>query len=368
MENKRSIIMLVDDIQANLTAGKTMLKDKYDVFTLPSAAKFFELLQKVTPDLILMDIDMPEMNGYEAIKKLKGSSAKNIPVVFLTARSDHQSEFEGLSLGAVDYVFKPFSPPLLIKRIENHLLMEAQRRSLQEYNENLQKKVQEKTKQVVALQHSIVGAMAELVESRDDVTGGHIERTKAYFKLLVDKLWEEKIYWDDISGWQLEYLVDSTPLHDLGKIAISDLVLNKPGKLDPEEFEIMKKHTTFGEEAVEAIMQLHSANDFLEHAKILAGTHHEKWDGTGYPRGLKAESIPLQGRIMAIADVYDALISTRPYKPPMSTEKAAQIIEEGKGSQFDPILVDVFMEVAPQFAAIAEKSRQAVSAAESNNS
>jgi putative two-component system response regulator len=355
MQNRRQIIFLVDDNMTNLTAGKTMLKAYYDIFSIPSGAKLFEILEKVTPDLILLDIEMPEINGYEAIKRLKeDKKTRDIPVIFLTARDDPGSELEGLNLGAIDYVSKPFSPPLLLKRLENHLLIRNQQIALKDYNDNLQQMVQKRTRQVVELQNSILNTVTEMVEFRDDVTGGHIERTQSYLKLLVDKLLTERIYWEEVSAWNLEFLIPSAQLHDVGKIAISDAILNKPGKLTSEEFSIMKKHASIGEAAIEGIMKTTTDNDFLHHAKIFAGAHHEKWDGSGYPRGLKNSAIPLQGRLMAVADVYDALIAVRPYKEPLSTQEAERIILEGKEKHFDPVLTDLFKELAPQFARIAE--------------
>jgi putative two-component system response regulator len=355
MKNERQIIFLVDDNMANLTAGKNMLKAYYDIFSIPSGAKLFEILEKVTPDLILLDIEMPGMNGYEAIKKLKEEKkTRDIPVIFLTARDDPVSELEGLSLGAIDYIFKPFSPPLLLKRLENHLLIRNQQIALKNYNDNLQQMVQKRTCQVLELQNSILNTVTEMVEFRDNVTGGHIERTQSYLKLLVDKLLAEKIYWEEVSAWNLEFLIPSAQLHDVGKIAISDVILNKPGKLSSEEFETMKTHASIGERAIEGIMNTTTDNDFLYHAKIFAGTHHEKWDGSGYPRKLKNSAIPLQGRLMAIADVYDALIAIRPYKQPLSTQEAETIILEGREKHFDPVLTDLFRELAPQFARIAE--------------
>jgi putative two-component system response regulator len=355
MKNGRQIIFLVDDNMTNLTAGKTMLKDHYDIFSIPSGAKLFEILVKVTPDLILLDIEMPEMNGYEAIKKLKAEQKTcDIPVIFLTAKNDPGSELEGLSLGAIDYIFKPFSPPLLLRRLENHLLIQAQKVALKDYNDNLQHMVQKRTQQVIELQNSILNTITEMVECRDDVTGGHIERTQNYLKLLVNKLLTEQIYWEEVSSWNLEFLVPSAQLHDVGKIAISDTILNKPGKLTPEEFEIMKRHASIGETTIEGIMRTSPENDFLNHAKIFAGTHHEKWDGSGYPRGLKGYNIPLQGRLMAIADVYDALIAVRPYKAPLTPAEAERIILEGREKHFDPALTDMFKELSPQFAQIAE--------------
>jgi putative two-component system response regulator len=355
MKNGRHTIFLVDDNMTSLTTGKNMLKEHYDVFSIPSGIKLFEILEKVIPDLILLDVEMPEMSGYETLKKLKREpKSKDIPVIFLTARNDPGSEFEGLSLGAIDYITKPFSPPLLLRRLENHLLIRNQQMALKDYNENLQQMVQRRTRQVVELQNSILNTVTEMVEFRDDTTGGHIERTQNYLKILVDKLLQENIYWEEVSSWNLEFLIPSAQLHDVGKIAISDTILNKPGKLTAEEFEIMKKHASIGEAAIEGIMKTIPEDDFLHHAKIFAGTHHEKWDGSGYPRGLKKFEIPLQGRLMAVADVYDALIAVRPYKPPLSTQEAERIILEGKEKHFDPVLVDLFRDLSPQFARIAE--------------
>ncbi|MDR1129009.1 MAG: response regulator [Treponema sp.] len=359
MNSERQKIFLVDDNISNLTAGRSMLKNQYDIFPIPSGNKLFEILGKVSPDLILLDIEMPGMSGYEAIKKLKAErETRDIPVIFLTAKNDPGSELEGLNMGAVDYIYKPFSPPLLLKRIENHLLTRRQQIALKDYNDNLQEMVRRQTKQVVELQNSILNTVTEMVEFRDDITGGHIERTQSYLTLLVDALLQEKIYWDEVSAWNLEFLIPSAQLHDVGKIAISDAILNKPGKLTAEEFETMKTHAAIGEEAIAGIMKTTTDNNFLYHAKIFAGTHHEKWDGSGYPRGLEKSLIPLQGRLMAIADVYDALIAVRPYKKPFAAEEAERIIIEGREKHFDPVLVDLFRELAPRFAHIAERCNE----------
>ncbi|MDR2136375.1 MAG: response regulator [Treponema sp.] len=355
MKSERQVVFLVDDNITNLTAGKNMLKAAYDVFPLSSGGSLFAMLEKVTPDLILLDIEMPGMDGYEAIKRLKaGEKTCDIPVIFLTAKNDPGSELEGLSLGAIDYIFKPFSPPLLLKRLENHLLARRQQIALKDYNDNLQQMVEKRTCQVVNLQNAILNTVTEMVEFRDDVTGGHIERTQNYLKLLVDKLLKENIYREEVFSWNLEFLITSAQLHDVGKIAISDTILNKPGKLTPGEFEIMKRHAAIGETAIDRIMKTTPESDFLRHAKIFAGSHHEKWDGSGYPRGLKNYAIPLQGRLMAVADVYDALISVRPYKQPLGPEEAERIIAGERGKHFDPVLVDLFRDLAPQFARIAE--------------
>jgi putative two-component system response regulator len=353
MENEKELIVLVDDNPSNLRAGKNVLTEYYSVATVPSATKMFRLLENNTPILILLDVDMPEMNGYETIKILKEKpETKNIPVIFLTAKTDTENELEGLDLGAIDYIVKPFMPSLLLKRIEVHLLVEKQKKTLEtqqkelkNFNDNLQKMVDDKTKTVLELQDAILKTVADLVESRDDITGGHIERTQYGVRVLVGALQNHLVFGEEVSKWDTKLLLQSSQLHDVGKIAISDQILLKPDKLDPNEFEEMKKHTTIGVQIIERIETITRACDFLKYAKIFAGTHHEKWDGSGYPKGLSGKSIPLQGRIMALADVYDALVSERPYKKAFSHAEAIKIIQNAKGIQFDPILTDAFVKI-----------------------
>ena len=360
-ETKRKTIFMVDDNLTNLTVGKNALSGKYKVFTIPSGKKLFEMLDKTIPNMILLDIEMPDMNGYEIIKILKNDSRTvEIPVVFLTARSDSGSEFEGLSLGAIDYISKPFSPPLLLKRIEVHMLVEEQKYVLEDYNHNLQFMVEEKTKTVVDLQNAILRTVAELVECRDDTTGGHIERTQNYLRILVDALSKNGLYKDEVLKWNIDFLLQSSQLHDVGKIAIKDSILQKPAKLTPEEFNEMKKHTSFGVQVIEKIQENTSEATFLEYAKIFARAHHEKWDGSGYPNGFSGMDIPLQGRLMAIADVYDALISERPYKRPFTHEVAVDIIKAGSGTHFDPSLVEIFLEHEQEFREVANKQEKKI--------
>ncbi len=355
-ERKRQTIMLVDDNQANLNIGKNMLKGSYEVYALPSAERLFKFLETVKPDLILLDIAMPGMSGFDVIRILKADARyAEIPVIFVTAKSEETNELEGLALGAVDYVAKPFSAAILMKRIENHLLIEKQKRELKNFNDNLIGMVKEKTSQVSGLQTSIINTIAELVEFRDVYTGGHISRTQKYMKLLIDQLIEDNAYSDEVLTWEnMEYIVPSTQLHDVGKVCISDAILNKPGKLTPEEFEIMKTHVVKGVEVIQRLEEREERQPFLQYAKIIAGTHHEKWDGSGYPYGLKGQDIPLLGRLMAIADVYDALISPRPYKEPFTPEISAKIIMVSSDTHFDPVLIDVFKKVADEFASIAQ--------------
>ena len=357
MSNERKTILLVDDNMINLTAGKEILKDKYKTYPVPSATIMFDLLENIIPDMILLDVEMPEMDGYEAIKILKENPRWcSIPVLFLTAKTDDGSELEGLRLGAVDYVFKPFSAPLLLKRIDNHLFSESLKKQLADINNNPENIVREKTAKILTLQNAVLSTVADLVEFRDENTGGHISRTFNYMKLLLDRLLHDGIYNEEVSRWNFDYFLPSVQLHDVGKIGISDLILNKPGKLTGDEFEIMKTHVNIGVQAINQIEDVTEGHEFLRHARLIAGGHHEKWDGSGYPEGLAGTNIPLEGRLMAIVDVYDALVSARPYKQPVSAEEARRVIEKGRGTHFDPILVDVFSGVSDQFVEVLQKS------------
>lgn len=353
-EQKRQTIMLVDDNQANLNIGKGMLKDRYEVYALPSAERLFKFLETVNPDLILLDVLMPAMNGFDVIKILKADIRyAAIPVIFVTSKTEEMDELEGLALGAVDYVTKPFSAAILTKRIENQLLISRQQSELKHLNDNLIEIVKEKASQLYRLQGSIINTIADIVESRDEFTGGHIFRTQAYMQILVNCLLEHDVYSNEVFTLEnMDYIVPSTQLHDLGKIFISDSILNKPGKLTPQEFEIMKTHVEKGLEAIKKMNLNGQDQAFLKCAETIIGMHHEKWDGSGYPFGLKEHNIPLLGRLMAIADVYDALVSTRPYKKPLSHEDSSKIISEGSGTHFDPALVDVFERVKDKFASV----------------
>jgi len=347
---ERKIVFLVDDDITNLTVGKAALAEYYKVLTLDSGERLLEVLEKNIPDLILLDIEMPEMNGYETIKAIKNrKETKHIPVIFLTAKNDGDSELEGLSLGAIDYIAKPFSPPLLLKRIEVHLLVETQKQELRNYNDHLQEMVETKTKSVVKLQDAILKTMIKFVERRDYITGGHIERTTHYLNILLKAMQKHNLQREKISSWNFDLILQSAQLHDVGKIAIKDNILQKSDSLTFEEFEEMKKHTIVGEEIIEEIKRNSEEQTFWEHAGIFATTHHEKWNGSGYPKGLRGEEIPIQGRLLAIADVYDALVSERPYKKAFSHEEAVDIISEGRGTHFDPQLVDLFLSVSDEF-------------------
>jgi putative two-component system response regulator len=350
MSSDRNKIILVDDSPIILKLARNALMGRYDVFTVPSADKLFQFLEQTTPDLILLDVLMPDVNGYEAIEILKKNrKTADIPVIFLTSKSDTEGEMEGLTLGAVDYITKPFPPQLLLKRVEVHMLAETQKRELKNLNDNLMKIVEEKTGALLKLQRAVLKTMSNLMECRDDVAAGHVERTERFLRLLLDEMKKEGAYYDTLCSWDTGLFLQSAQLHDVGKIAVSDSILLKPGRLTDDEFDEMKKHTTFGETVIEKMQQSAEESAFLTHAKIMAGTHHERWDGTGYPRGTAGFDIPLQGRMMAIADVYDALVSKRPYKEAFSHEQAVEIIKSGGGCQFDPIIAEVFVNAAGRF-------------------
>ncbi|MDR0303817.1 MAG: response regulator [Chitinispirillales bacterium] len=329
-------IFVVDDNDTNLMTAKTALDKTYKTFALPSAAKMFKLLEKITPDLILLDVDMPEVSGFEAMKQLKADAKlKTVPVIFLTARNDAETEISGFEMGALDFINKPFSPPVLIKRIETHIEMD--------------KTIKKAKSDVRSIHNATINVISDLVESRDKVTGGHIERTQRYIEILLKELIHIGVYADEISKWDIDLLLPSAQLHDVGKISISDIILNKPGKLTNEEFEIIKSHCAEGKRIIDMIINKTEDDGFLFHARQFAYTHHEKWNGTGYPEKLSGENIPLEGRIMAIADVYDALVSERPYKKAFAHEEAVEIINKDSGTHFDPKIVEAFLNVADDF-------------------
>jgi putative two-component system response regulator len=319
--------------------AETALDDHYRVMTIPSAAKMFTLLSKIDPDLILLDIEMPEMNGLQALQELKSSEKWSaIPVIFLTGRNDADIEVNGFELGAVDFIKKPFSTPVLLNRLKTHLDIDGI--------------IRERTLQLNRLQNSIVSVFANIIENRDKGTGGHIERTSEFIKILINGMKEYGVYIEELNSWDIEKIISSARMHDLGKISITDIIMNKPGKLTEKEYDIMKTHVREGERIIDEIIAQTGEGEFLRSARLFAGYHHERWDGKGYPNGLKGEDIPLQGRIMAIVDVYDALVSERPYKKAFPSEEAVKIIMQNAGSHYDPLIADVFFKVKELFKAV----------------
>jgi putative two-component system response regulator len=331
----QKMIFVVDDSETNLAMAELALEQHYKVITMLSAARMFELLKKLSPDLILLDIEMPETSGFEALKQLKANDIyTNIPVIFLTGMSEAVNEAYGIELGAVDFIAKPFSKPVLLNRLKHHL-----------YIDDI---INERTDHLLKIQNAIVFTMAELVESRDKNTGGHIERITRYTKILVDAMLEREVYNDEIKDWDLDVFVSSSRLHDIGKIAIPDAILNKPARLTDDEFTIMKTHPLESKHVIEHLISRTDGADYLLNAKLASVYHHERWDGGGYPYGLKGRDIPLQGRIVAIIDVYDALVSARSYKEPFAEDEAIRIIQDGVGKHFDPDIAGVFLDIKDQ--------------------
>jgi len=346
-------IFVVDDNTVNLVTADETLSDWYNVITLSSASIMFDFLKKTIPDLILLDIMMPGIDGFEALKRLRVDDRyAGIPVMFLTGKNDASTEALGFEMGVIDFITKPFSGPVLLNRIKTHLHIEdiitERTAKIIEQTETLK----HRTEKLLRLQNSMVSVLATMVENRDKLTGEHIVRTTEYLKILLNAMAERGVYSEEMKNWNLDVVISSARLHDLGKIVVTDLILNKPEKLTSEEFEIIKIHAAEGEKIIDDIICESGDEAFLQNAKLFAGYHHERWDGMGYPRGLKGMEIPLQGRIMAVADVYDALMSDRPYKKAYTHEKAVEIIIENKGKQFDPRIADVFYELNKLFAMV----------------
>jgi putative two-component system response regulator len=351
-------ILAVDDTPSNLSLITGLLKGRYRVKVANSGYKALSVVHgDLPPDLVLLDVMMPDMDGIEVCRRLKEDKrTRHIPVIFLTSMSKSEDERVGLEAGAVDYITKPISPPILLARVKTHLQLKAGQDFLKDKNAYLESEVYRRTREVQAIQDVTIFTMASLAETRDNETGNHIRRTQHYVKALALKLREHPRFSGYFTDATIELLFKSAPLHDIGKVGIPDRILLKPGKLTPEEFTIMKTHAALGREAIEqAEKQLGTPVEFLRFAKEIAHYHHEKWDGSGYPDGLVGDAIPVSARLMAVADVYDALISRRVYKPPFPQEKAVALITEGKGKHFDPDIVDAFLAILPEFQAIARR-------------
>jgi putative two-component system response regulator len=341
-------ILLVDDSTTNLQLLRETLDGPgYQMLIAKNGNTALAIAQKANPSIILLDIMMPEMDGYEVCRRLKADkNTASIPVIFITALADDEDEAKGLGLGAVDYITKPINPQLVRARVHNHL-------ELKRHQDHLEQLVAERTRRLALTQAVTIESLATLAEYRDPETGGHIKRTQNYVKVLAVHLKDHPRFCDELKDDAIELLYLSAPLHDLGKVGVRDNVLLKAGRLTTEEFEEMKKHTLYGEEALRITEQKLGSDSFLRYAREIAYTHQEKWDGSGYPQGLKGDEIPIPGRLMALADVYDALISKRVYKPPFPHAKAVEIIVEGRGKHFDPDIVDAFVQLEDTFRNIA---------------
>jgi len=349
-------VLIVDDTEANIDILVDALENDYELSVAIDGASALENIEIEKPDIILLDIMMPGMSGYEVCSILKANRATaGIPVIFLTAMTDVDSKTKGFEVGAVDYITKPFEIMEVKARVQTHLSLRMARLELSMQNEILEEKVFMRTRELSLTQETTIEALACLAEYRDPTTGGHIKRTRNYVKVIAESLRKLPKYADILTDEVINQLYQSAPLHDIGKIGIRDEILLKPGKLTPEEYEEMKNHTQIGYNALRMASHRLGDNSFLKYAMEFSKYHQEKWDGTGYPDHLSGEKIPLAGRIMALADVYDALISKRPYKLPYTHEVALEIISEERGRHFDPEIVDVFLEVNHKFRQIALK-------------
>jgi putative two-component system response regulator len=348
-------VLVVDDAPANLSLLAGLLNKAYRVKLASSGAKALELARRAAPDLVLLDVMMPEMDGYEVCQRLKADPlTAHIPVLFLTAMSQPEDEARGFEVGAADFIQKPISPAIVQARVRTHLQMKAYQDELTERNAWLQTQLAQRLSQVDQLREATLHVMISFAEFRDEETGNHVKRTQEYVRALATHLHAQGAYPELLNPMSIEHIAKSSPLHDIGKVAIPDHILLKPGRLDPPEMAIMRQHAMHGWEMLKrAAHRMGDDDGFLSHAMDIARYHHEKWDGSGYPDGLLRENIPLSARLMAVADVYDALISRRPYKEPMPHEQAVAFIHEGRGKHFDPSVVDAFDQTIDQFVRIA---------------
>jgi len=362
MNEEQASIMVIDDTPANLELLQEMLQAKgYRVLSFPSGKLALSAAAKQHPDLILLDIRMPEMDGFEVCERFKADEAlKDIPILFISALSETEDKVKAFSVGGLDYVTKPFQFEELHARVKTHLRMRKMQIELEKHNFHLEELVEKKVREISDSQLATILAISKMAEARDDETGQHIERTRTFCKVLAEKLRENSRYTKAITAAYVENIYHASPLHDIGKVGIPDNILLKPGKLTSEEFEIMKNHTLIGVRTLKAAHSKYPNNYFINMGIAIASSHHEKWDGSGYPHGLAGEDIPLSARIMAVADVYDALRSKRPYKPAFTHEKSCEIILEGTGKHFDPDVIDAFKSLESIFAEIHERMNERV--------
>jgi len=351
MESKHSILV-VDDNAVNLNSLREILSGSYKVYLAPSGERALTFLERAIPDLILLDIEMPVMDGLEVIHRLKQDSRwLDIPVIFLTALEDRGKEESAFQFGAVDYILKPVSAGVVLKRIHLHI-------ELQMYRKSLEKLVEIKTNQLQRSQDTILEILVNVTSYRDNDTGNHIQRTTFFTERIVNYLYELGVHEYRMNRNYADNIIKTAKLHDIGKVGISDTILLKPGKLSAPEYSEIKKHPTLGAKMIDdAMVELGDDSTFLLVAKELVYSHHEWWNGNGYPLGLAGEDIPLSGRIMAVSDVYDALITDRPYKQAYSHDQAVEIMWGESGSHFDPNLMNIIRRIISGFAEVAAPGR-----------
>lgn len=336
-------LLVIDDTPSNIRVLLEGLQDQYILSAARQGSRGLQMARQQAPDLILLDVAMPEMDGYQVFQALRDDPVTaQIPVIFVTGRNDEDDEEQGLALGAVDYITKPFRLNVVRARIQNHLELKAHRD-------------REKTSSHL----NTIYAMSKLAESRDNETGDHLERTREYCRILASQLGRLNLYPETVDDDFVHCMYQASPLHDIGKVAIPDQVLKKPDRLTPEEYEVMKSHTLRGAETLASVSDLHPGNGFLKFGIEIARWHHEKWDGSGYPDNLSGTEIPLSARIMAVADVYDALTSVRCYKQAMTHQEALELIRSQSGKHFEPALVNALNDIQHEFLEVLQAARVA---------
>ncbi|MET1080190.1 MAG: two-component system response regulator [Pseudomonas sp.] len=357
INERKATLLVVDDVPENLLLMSQLLRPHYHLRVASSGEKALEIARRNSPDLVLLDVMMPGMDGYEVCRRLQQDPlTADIPVLFLTAKDQAEDQRHGLDLGATDYLSKPFEPSVLLARVNSQLRLKAAADRLRSRNAALDLEVEQRTRELQDVYDVTILALASLAETRDNETGNHLRRTQNYVRTLAYRLREQPRFAVELDERTIELLYKSAPLHDIGKVGIPDHILLKPGRFEPHEFEVMKQHSRLGYQALVHAEELHGAPmAFLRIAKEIALCHHEKWDGSGYPQGMRGEAIPLSARLMAVADVYDAVISRRVYKPEMPHEKAVAIIREGCGTHFDPAVVEAFLGLEEEFKDIARR-------------
>jgi len=339
-------ILIVDDNAENLTVLGELLRGRYAVRAANSGARALQLAAKAPhPDLILLDVMMPSMSGYEVIERLRGDEAtREIPVIFATAMDATEDEERGLALGAVDYVTKPLRPAIVLARVQTQLELKRVRDRLRRDNEMLETEPARRVHDHEVAQDVAIRALARLAETRDNETGNHILRTQTVVEQLARRARALPRFAAALDERAIALIAKSAPLHDIGKVGIPDRILLKPGKLDADEWRVMQGHARLGAEAIDrALADIDEPVEFLLYARQIALGHHERWDGSGYPDGLAGDTIPLAARLMAIADVFDALVSRRVYKAPMPAEEVYRVMAAERGRHFDPDLLDCFL-------------------------
>ena len=355
--NDRPTILIVDDAPDCITLLSDLLKEEYQTKIATNGANALKVAsRRPSPSLILMDVSMPHMDGYDVCAKLKSNPlTADIPVIFLSGRTQLEEQARGFAAGAVDYIAKPISPPIVLARINTHLALARAQRVLLMRNMKLENLVDQRTRQLMRTQDATILAMASLIEARTGGSGDHLRRIQKYVNLLARALQNHPRFRHELADDRIELLVKSAPLHDLGKIAVADRILMKDSPLAPEERAEMRTCLARGGDAIRAIEDyLGESDDFLRFAREMAYSHREHWDGSGYPEGLAGDEIPVSARLMAVADVYNALVSTRPHRPAFSHEEAVAIMREGRASHFDPDVLNAFLRIHEQFHEVAD--------------